>query len=314
MTHAHRRTVLKGAALMGFGLTGAPAQAQPTGAAPMATPASDAMLRPLPPQRPAPMGLLEVNGAKLAYWDTGAPSGSPKAPAIILLHPSTGSHAVWGYQQPVLADAGYRVIAYSRRGHLGSPSMTARPGATDLLKLADHLKLERFHAVGSAAGAIVAVDFALSYPDRLQSAVFACTHLGIRDPEYLAMSTSLRPRGFAEMPSAFREVGPSYRAANPAGVAKWEELEHGSREPGPPVPLTYENEITWAKLRQMRVPALLIGGDADLWAPPSVVRMFAANIPGSDMVIVPEAGHSAYWEQPDIFNKAVLGFIGKHGS
>jgi len=30
------------------------------------------------------------------------------------------------------------------------------------------------------------------------------------------------------------------------------------------------------------------------------------------MVVVPESGHSAYWEQPEIFNRAVLDFIAKH--
>jgi pimeloyl-ACP methyl ester carboxylesterase len=276
---------------------------------------SDAMRRPLPEQRPVSTGVAQLGDAGLAYWDTGAPAGNPGAQTIILLHPSTGSHACWGYQQPVFAEAGYRVIGYSRRSHLGSPSISAEDGtgAGDLLKLADHLGVERFHAVGLAAGAIVAVDFALSHPGRLQSAVFACTHMGIRDADYLTMSNGLRPKGFAEMPSEFREVGPSYRAANPAGVAQWVALEHGSRAAGRRVPLGYENDITWAALRQLQVRALLMGGDADLWAPPSVVRMFAAGVPGSEMAIVPEAGHSAYWEQPEIFNRTVLAFLGRQG-
>jgi len=310
-----RRGVM-GVAMLGLGLlatgrTGAQGVAAPEASQRNLT---EAMLRPVPGQRPVTTGVAQLGDAALAYWDTGAPAGNAQAPTIILLHPSTGSHATWGYQQPVFAEAGYRVIGYSRRSHLGSPSISAEDGtgAGDLLKLADHLGVGRFHAVGSAAGAIVAVDFALLQPGRLHSAVFACTHMGIRDADYLTMSNGLRPKGFAEMPSEFREVGPSYRAANPAGVAQWVALEHGSRAPGRRVPLGYENEITWAALRQMKVPALLIGGDADLWAPPSVVRMFAAAVPGSEMVIVPEAGHSAYWEQPEIFNRTVLEFLGQH--
>ena len=41
--------------------------------------------------------------------------------------------------------------------------------------------------------------------------------------------------------------------------------------------------------------------------------MLAAEIPNSEIVIAPEAGHSVYWEQPDVFNSAVLEFIGRHG-
>jgi pimeloyl-ACP methyl ester carboxylesterase len=38
----------------------------------------------------------------------------------------------------------------------------------------------------------------------------------------------------------------------------------------------------------------------------------AARIAGADTLIVPEAGHSAYWEQPDVFNQAVLGFLARY--
>jgi pimeloyl-ACP methyl ester carboxylesterase len=44
--------------------------------------------------------------------------------------------------------------------------------------------------------------------------------------------------------------------------------------------------------------------------PPSISRMIAAEIPNSQVVLIPEAGHSSYWEQPEIFNRAVLDFIG----
>lgn len=315
--HASGRRAMMGGALAGLGLaassTAALAQraAPPMPAQPPADP-TRAMLLPVPEQRPATKGMIDLGGAKLGYWDTGTPT--PDAQTIILLHPGTGSHAIWGYQQPVLAQAGYRVIAYSRRGYLDSPAGEGPTGtaAGDLLALVDHLKIDRFHMVGSAAGAIVGVDFALSHPGRLRSAVFACTHMGITDPEYLAMSNGLRPKGFAEMPAEFREVGPSYRAVNPEGVKQWVELEHKALEGGKRVFQGTLNRITWAALREMKVPSLLIGGDADLWAPPSVFRQFAAAIPDSELLILPETGHSGYWEQPEAFNQAVLGFIGRH--
>jgi pimeloyl-ACP methyl ester carboxylesterase len=42
------------------------------------------------------------------------------------------------------------------------------------------------------------------------------------------------------------------------------------------------------------------------------MRLFAARIKQAETAIVPESGHSAYWEQPDTFNRLVLAFIGKH--
>jgi pimeloyl-ACP methyl ester carboxylesterase len=51
-------------------------------------------------------------------------------PAVVLLHPATGSSLVWGYQQATFAAAGYRVVGYSRRGFNGSsPVDPANPGS-----------------------------------------------------------------------------------------------------------------------------------------------------------------------------------------
>jgi pimeloyl-ACP methyl ester carboxylesterase len=49
-----------------------------------------------------------------------------------------------------------------------------------------------------------------------------------------------------------------------------------------------------------------------MFAPPPLLKLFSARIKRSESVIVPEAGHSSYWEQPEIFNRAVLTFIRKH--
>jgi pimeloyl-ACP methyl ester carboxylesterase len=40
--------------------------------------------------------------------------------------------------------------------------------------------------------------------------------------------------------------------------------------------------------------------------------MLAAEIPNSEIAYMPESGHSSYWEQPELFNRAILDFIGRH--
>lgn len=262
---------------------------------------------PVPAQAPERDGVAQLpGGARLYYRDTGG-----TGPAVIFSHPATGSALMWSYQQPVFATAGYRVILYSRRGHFGSdPVDPASPGSAsvDLRELADFLGVGKFHAISSAAGGAVIVDFAHSHPERLYSLTLSSSVGGVRDADYLALSESLRPKGFDEMPADFREVGPSYRAENPEGVREWLALEHraltGNRLGQKPV-----NHITWKSLESMRVPTLLMTGDADLWLPPSVLRLFAARIPDNELVIVPEVGHAIYWEAPETFNSTVLDFL-----
>ena len=130
-------------------------------------------------------------------------------------------------------------------------------------------------------------------------------------PEFVALGQRNRPPAFTAMPPELREVSPSYRAANPEGTARWVELEKLARPAGAPPAQPLKNAITFARLETIATPTLLTG-DADMFAPPPVLKMFATHIHGAATVVVPEAGHSTYWEQPDVFNRAVLTFIRKH--
>jgi pimeloyl-ACP methyl ester carboxylesterase len=300
----NRRFLLTGsaAALAFNAFAGWPGRAAAQAADPMAP-------VPLPPQASAAEGIAQIADTRLWFWDTGG-GGEP----IVLLHPASGSGLIWGYQQPVFAKAGYRVVSYSRRGYYGSaPVDRTRPGiaSEDLHQLADFLKLGRFHLVGSAQGGSIASDYAFSHPDRLLSLTISSNQFGVVDGDIVAAAMRLRTR--EQLPVEIMEVGPSYRARNPEGFRQWIELERKSglvdsfRQP-------YRNRITEAKLATLAVPALVICGAADLLTPPSIARLIAAKIPGAELVVAPESGHSVYWEEPDVFNHAVLTFIAKHGA
>jgi len=233
------------------------------------------------------------------------------------MHAATGSSRVWEYQIPAFTAAGYRVIAPDRRGfgRTAPAPGGAQPGtaADDLLALIDHLRIDRVHLVGTAAGGFAAVDFALSFPQRLRSLVIANSIGGVLDEDYLALGRRIRPPEFAALPADVRELGPSYRAGNPEGTRRWLELERANRSEGAPPPAqTMRNQITFALVETIRTPTLILTGGADLYAPPPVMQLFVKRIKGSESVVVPEAGHSTYWEQPEAFNRAVLAFIRKH--
>lgn len=258
-------------------------------------------------------GYAELPGVRIFYRDTGG-SGVP----VVFVHAATGNSRVWEYQLPAFTAAGYRVVAYDRRGFGRSTIDPAGPqpgaAADDLLGLVNHLRLDRFHLVGTAAGGGVSFDFALSFPERVRSLVIANAGGNVQDADYLELGRRMRPSPqFDALPPDVRELGPSYRAANPEGRRRWLEL-HDLSWPGgsPPKAQVTRTRITFALLETLKVPTLLLTGDADLYTPPSVLRMFTARIKGAESVIVPESGHSAYWEQPEIFNRAVLTFFRKH--
>jgi pimeloyl-ACP methyl ester carboxylesterase len=70
--------------------------------------------------------------------------------------------------------------------------------------------------------------------------------------------------------------------------------------------------MTFTRLETLRVPTLALVGEADLLSPPALMRLLAAHISHCQLATVPEAGHAAHWEQPGIWNRIVLEFIGQH--
>ncbi len=263
----------------------------------------------VPPQVQVDEGLIDVGGARLWYWDTGG-----DGEAVVFLHPWTGSAAVWGYQQPVFAQAGYRVITYSRRGHLNSETSSSNDngstGVGDLTQLVDHLGIEKFHLVGFA-GADIVPDFAISYPERLMSVAIGNTIGRPGDSQYTLGNPVLLPQEFLELPTWLKELSPSYRAANPEGASKWRQLEAISKNR--PQRVTEKNHLTPELIQSIDLPILLFTGDSDFYMPPSRLRAYAGYWRGPKLVILAESGHAPYWEQPLAFNKMLLDFFRQHG-
>jgi pimeloyl-ACP methyl ester carboxylesterase len=264
---------------------------------------------PIPQQAPARDAVAELPGTRLWYWDTGG-TGRP----VILMHAATHSAAGWVYQQPVLAAAGYRVIAYSRRGYFRSdPGDPADPGyaTDDLDNLVQHLGLGPADLVAAAHGGFFALDFALTHPAKVRGLTIVSSLMGIDEPDYKAVNDRLRPPFFASLPHEFQELSPSYRAGNPDGVDAWLELHHQAL-PGPRIYPKVRQPLTWARLESISQPTLLVTGESDLYTPPALLRMQARHMPHAETATIAEAGHSPYWEQPQTFNELLLRFLAGH--
>ena len=261
-----------------------------------------------PAYTPAAEGWIDVGGAKLWYQDSGG-TGVP----MVLLHAYTGSAASWRYQQHAFSSRGYRVIVYSRRGHhrtkVETPYSKA-PGSADLMELARQLKLPPFHLIGIAAGGFIAMDFALSHPERLRSLVIASSLGGIEEPAFVEVTKRLMTPEVLALPHHIKELGPSYRALNPRGTARWMELEKQSKD-GPVSLPPKANIINWKSLQGLRPATLFLTGSADLYSPPALFTLIRPHVPKAQFAVIAEAGHSTSWEQPAAFNAAVLSFVAK---
>lgn len=253
----------------------------------------------------------DLPGVKLWFTDTGG-TGAP----IVLLHANTGTSDVWANQVESFSLAGYRVIAFDRRGwgkSLADPATGPQPGsiAGDLDALADHLKLDRFHLVGVAGGGFAALDYAAWHPERVRSLVIGASTGQVADKEIADFIARIEVPELRKQPAVYREVGPSYRGANPDGTRRWIEIEEHARQPGAPAqPLRTPN--TLAKIETISAPALVMAADADLLAPPALMRIWASHLRNHEWVLMPDSGHAIAWEQPITFNEKVLEFVKRY--
>src|SRR5689334_10120935 len=112
--------------------------------------------------------LVDVNGITLSFLEAG------EGPAILLCHGFPETSHSWHQQIPVLAAAGYRVVAPDLRGYGESSCPTSTDVYTtfhlvgDLVGLLDALSIERAVIVGNDWGATVAWQMALMRPDRIR--------------------------------------------------------------------------------------------------------------------------------------------------
>ncbi len=254
----------------------------------------------------------DLPGVKLWFVDSGGDSVP-----IVLLHPNTGTVEIWEPQIAGLARAGYRVIAFDRRGWGNSapdPSSGPQPGsiAEDLHALVDHLKLDKFHLLGVAGGGFAALDYAAWHPERLRSLIVGGSTGAIADKVVADFIARIAIPEIRKQPAHYREIGPSYRGANPEGTRRWIEIDENSRQPGVPFQPPLRTPNTLAKIAAIATPTLIIAADADLLAPPALMRMWAAHLRHHEWAIIHDAGHAMAWEQPGTFNDKVLEFVRRY--
>lgn len=248
------------------------------------------------------MAYAEVDGGQIWYEDAGG-----DGPPVVLVHGIAGNSAAWYQQRQPFADAGLRLITYDLRSSGRSKPAPGREGegtvADDLDALVQAIGLDSFYLVAQAYGAFGGLEYGLDYGDKLKGLVITNSMGAVVDFE------AERARIVATIPLEDRELGPTYRANNPEGARRFMEIEHSNNPP--PTRQKLRAPMTLSRLENMRVPTLMISSDEDVFAPPPLMQQMADRIPNCRFEVIAGAGHCAYWEQPDAWNRLVIGFVGE---
>ena len=268
------------------------------------------------------MPYARVNGTQLYYEETG--KGFP----VVLAHGAGGNHISWWQQVPQISRH-HRVVTFDHRGWgLTLDADDRGPAAfiDDLRGLLDGLEIDEAFLVGQSMGGLTCLGVALARPERVRGLVMANTFAGMRREVWLAADEDQRTevRSIWERRRADgvkRALGRDFARNHRERVFLYKQIrtlnEHGPNRLQTEAQVqrlralerTPDTGATPAALAAMRTPVLFIGGEHDEVMPVSLMAIAQGLIPGARMVVVPGAGHSVYFEEPDIFNHVALEFF-----
>jgi 3-oxoadipate enol-lactonase len=240
-------------------------------------------------------------------------------PVLLLLHGIGSNSRAFRHQLAELSDA-WTVVAWDAPGYGRSDDPLEPFSLADLADRAvgvlDELEAEQAHVLGVSMGGVIAQLVYHRHPLRVRSLILADTNTGgggLPEPERSARVQGrlealerLGPRGMAEAraPVLLRPDAPADLRAEVTEIMA-EVRPAGYRAAAIALGQT---DLT-SLLGAIAVPTLVVHGAQDRVVPVETARMLANSIAGAQLVVIPEAGHVANQEQPELFNAAVRQFL-----
>jgi 3-oxoadipate enol-lactonase len=263
-------------------------------------------------------GFVDVDGGRIYFEVEG--EGHP----LLLIHGGLGSLRMWDGQVGPLAEH-YRVIRYDTRGFGRTKSEDVEfSNRADAAAVLDHVGADSVYLIGQSRGGMIALDFVLEYPDRVDAFVSVASGVGgfesalqeatptppweemerlweAKDWASLAeLETQVWVDGWGQPPT---RVDPEIRRT----VQDWILASYRAEKPeGKPQPL---DPPAVQRLAEVQVPTLVMIGSVDEPGGVSAGRHLAASVAGARLVEFHDVAHMIQLEEPDRFNALVLEFL-----
>jgi pimeloyl-ACP methyl ester carboxylesterase len=226
------------------------------------------------------IGNIDVNGVNIVYQVKGNSKDKP----VILLHGNSGEHDHLSIMVDQLDSAGYLVYALDSRGQGANAPLKEYhyiDMANDLSEFIGKINLEKPAIFGWSDGGNVALQMEVLHPNTAGLIITA--------------GANIFPEG----------VKPDL----------WEYFQQELQKDSIP-PLTkmmlLEPQMTWSDMQKITCPALIVAGEHDL-IDETHTRMIAENIPGGEVLIVPNEDHGSFVYKSPKIGEIVLQYFEKMG-
>jgi len=275
---------------------------------------------------------VDLPGLRMHYAAAGPEDGFP----VILLHGFPEFWYSWRFQIPVLADAGYRVIAPDQRGY----NLTDKQGPydadtlmQDLINLQDHLGMPKMHLIAHDWGSVIAWAFVSEHPDRVVK------HVNMNGPhpnaytDVLKVAPSqilkswyvyffqlpglpegvIKAGGMKALEIAMKEVPSEYMSAEDIDYYK-----EALRQPGAlSAMIGWYRSVPKQVFRMRRegreyttdVPTLVIFGERDHYLHKKANELLPKYVSDLRVEYLPDATHWVQMHEPDTVNRLTLDFL-----
>lgn len=258
---------------------------------------------------------LRSDDAEIVYWILG------DGPSVVLLHPFPAHHEFW---LPVAEElcSRYRLILPDLRGHgeseIGEGPATMAKHAKDLVRVLDDAKVGRVPLLGVSIGGYILFELWRKHPDRVRALGLSNTKAPADNAEgragRLEAANDVLERGtepFLEsmasrlLGKTTQELRPDLvqgalrmmRQMSPEDIA---EVQRGMAE----------RPDSIDTLKTIKVPTLIVTGEEDILTGINEAELMRQHIAGSQLKVIPKAGHYSPWEQPGEAVKLLRRFLG----
>lgn len=241
-----------------------------------------------------------------------------RGPTVVFAHGAGGNRMSWWQQVPHFR-AHHTVVRFDHRcfGRSACDPERFHPKHFDgdLLAVLDAEGIERAAIVCQSMGGWTGLRTALRHPARVSCLVLGGTPGGVFSPKVVAAASRIGARADAEGIRGNAALAPDFPARQPELAHLYDQINALNTRFSPGrlgVMFDADSRVVAEDLAGYAVPTLLLAGEHDQLFPPEALHEVARMIPGAQIRDFPGAGHSTYFEQPEIFNRVVGEFIAKH--
>jgi 3-oxoadipate enol-lactonase len=252
-----------------------------------------------------PIFLREFQGgdAQIAYWALG------EGPNVVLLHPFPSNHEFWLPVAEALA-AEYRLILPDLRGHgdseAGEGPATMEKHAADIARVMDDAGVGRAPLIGVSIGGYALFEFWRKYRGRVAALGLCNTKAPADSAEArsgrLQAANDVLERGTEPFFESMipKLLGKTTRESRPDLVdGVWRMMRKMSPQDVAQAQRGMaERADSVDTLKTINVPTLIVTGDEDMMTGVNEAELMRQHIAGSQMRVIPKAGHYSAWEQP----------------